>query len=252
MEENKYNLVNNASLKINQIREELAEKLLNSTIPKNELLQNLGLYLNSQSLRRILFINELYSKIINTHGVIIEFGVRWGQNIALFNSLRDTYEPYNWRRKVIGFDTFEGFPSVDDKDGKSASIKLGGHGVTSNYAEQLERILYLHELQNSLPDLRKFELIKGDAPIMLEKYLKEHPETIIAFAYFDMDLYEPTKACLQLIKNHITKGTVIGFDELNVQEFPGETLALKETFGLQNIRITRSAISANQSYFILD
>ena len=56
-------------------------------------------------------------------------------------------------------------------------------------------------------------------------------------AYFDFDIYEPTKECLKLIKDHITKGTIIGIDELNTSDFPGETVALKEVLGpelLQN------------------
>ncbi len=55
----------------------------------------------------------------------MEFGVKWGQNLALFQSFRGMYEPYNHNRKIIGFDTFEGFPSVDKKDGGSKIIKAG-------------------------------------------------------------------------------------------------------------------------------
>lgn len=34
----------------------------------------------------------------------MEFGVRWGQNLALFESFRGIYEPYNYNRKIVGFD----------------------------------------------------------------------------------------------------------------------------------------------------
>ena len=84
---------------------------------------------------------------------------------------------------------------------------------------------------------------------MLEKYLNDHPETIISFAYFDFDVYEPTKKCLELIKPHLTKGSIIGFDELNDPDFPGETVALKESLGLNNVSIKRSQYSGIQSYF---
>jgi hypothetical protein len=36
--------------------------------------------------------------------------------MALFTTLRNIYEPYNMSRKIIGFDTFEGFPSVSPQD----------------------------------------------------------------------------------------------------------------------------------------
>ncbi len=69
-------------------RERFFELFKNSPIPPNEILQNLGLYINRQLLSKILFMHELYLKIINIHGIIIEFGTRWGQNLALFESFR--------------------------------------------------------------------------------------------------------------------------------------------------------------------
>jgi len=39
-------------------------------------------------------------------------------------------EPFNHNRKIIGFDTFEGFPSVHKKDGSAAVATPGAYGVT--------------------------------------------------------------------------------------------------------------------------
>jgi len=191
----------------------------------------------------------LYKKIIDIHGVVIEFGVRWGQNLALLQNFRGIYEPFNYNRKILGFDTFEGFPSVSDKD---KNFKKGDYGVTKEYEKYLQKILNYHESECPILHIKKFEIIKGNAIKKLKDYLKNNPETIIAFAYFDFDLYEPTKKCLELIKGHLTKGSIIGFDELNVKEFPGETIALKEVFGLGKYKIKRSPISSLQSYIIFE
>src|SRR4051812_31941014 len=86
---------------INQ-REHFLQLFKNSPIPDEEIQLNLGLYINRQNLSRIFFMNDLYSKIINTTGVIMEFGCRWGQNLALFQSFRGMYEPYNYNKKIIG------------------------------------------------------------------------------------------------------------------------------------------------------
>ncbi len=220
-------------------------------IPESEMLGNLGLFINRQSLSRIFFMNELYQKILDVHGVVIEFGVRWGQNLSLFESFRGMYEPFNHNRKIIGFDTFEGFPSIHEKDGDSDLLFKGSHSVSKEYESYLEDILTYHEQQSPISHLKKYELIKGDAIVEFEKYLTDHPETIIAFAYFDFDIYEPTQKCLALMKNHITKGTVIGFDELNLNEFPGETLALKEVLGLDTHKIKRSPNSSGVSYLVI-
>jgi hypothetical protein len=234
------------------LRERFHELYSSCPIPPNELLTQLGLFLNRQSLSRIMFMHELYSQIVPIHGVVMEFGVRWGQNLALFSSFRGMYEPYNYNRKIVGFDTFAGFPSVAPQDGRDEIASVGAYGVTRNYDEYLHAVLAYHEKESPLSHITKHELVKGDATVTLEKYLTDHPETIIALAYFDFDLYEPTKKCLQLIKDHLTRGSVIGFDELNWPAFPGETLALKEVFGLARYSLRRSPLNPSPSYLVID
>jgi len=70
-------------------------------------------------------MNDLYRKSMDMHGVIMEFGVRWGQDLALFECFRGMYEPFNHNWKILGFDTFSGFPSVHEKDGSDDIIQVG-------------------------------------------------------------------------------------------------------------------------------
>ncbi len=231
--------------------ENFAQLFKNSPIPENEMLNHLGLYIKRQNMSRMIFFYELYKKIVDVHGVAIMFGVRWGQDLALLEAFRGMMEPFNHNRKIIGFDTFEGFPSVSSKDSMGLN-KKGDLGVTRNYEEYLEKVLRFHEDSSPLSHIKKFELIKGDASKTFKKYLDEHTETIIAFAYFDFDIYEPTKACMELCRGRFTKGSVIGFDELNHPEWPGETLAVKETLGLDNIRIKRFPFMPTGSYTVIE
>ena len=231
-------------------RSEFFKLFKNSTIPKDEILDNLGLFIHRQSLSHILFMNEIYKKIINTHGVVMEFGVRWGQNLSLFESFRGMYEPFNYNRKIIGFDTFAGFPSISSKDGKLHNIKKGAYSLTKKYKNYLEKVLDYHENESPISHIKKYELVEGDAIITLKKYLKQNPQTIIALAWFDFDIYKPTKKCLELIQPHLIKGSVVGFDQLNYEVFKGETIALKETLDVSNLKLQRSPNSGHSSYFI--
>ena len=86
----------------------------------------------------------------------------------------------------------------------------------------------------------------------LPKYLSEHPETIIALAYFDFDIYKPTRKCLELIKDRLVKGSILAFDELNDHDSPGETQALMEVFGLNNVRLKRLPYTSRASYFVYE
>ncbi|QMN55290.1 crotonobetainyl-CoA--carnitine CoA-transferase [Citrobacter freundii] len=228
----------------------LAKQLRASRIPNNELLNNIGLYITRQTLSRINFMQDLYKKIVPVHGVIMEFGVRWGQNMALFSTLRGIHEPFNYNRKIIGFDTFEGFPSVTSEDGSNANI--GDYGVVDNWITDLDEVLNFHNQNAPIPRKKKYELVTGDATVSLPNYLDTHPETIIALAYFDFDLYKPTRDCLEAILPHLTKGSVIAFDELNMPEFPGETIALREVLGLSRYAIRRDPINPLTSYVVIE
>jgi hypothetical protein len=129
---------------------------------------------------------------------------------------------------------------------------VGHLTVPVNYKEYLSKTLQLHENDNPLSHIKKFELCEGDATKTLPKYLHENPETIIALAYFDFDVYEPTKICLEAIKPRLVKGSVIGFDELNDPDSPGETLAVMEVFGLNNIKLKRFPYTSRTSYFVVE
>lgn len=217
----------------------LKEALNNTSIPQSEILENLHLFIPPQQLRRILFFYELYQQLLTVPGVIMQFGVRWGRELALFESLRTTFEPFNHSRKIIGFDTFEGYSGVDAMDGEHQVMEEGNLATTPNYEDELQSILAAREQLSPIPHVQKFQLIKGNAEETLASYLADNPHTIISFAHLDMNLYRPTKTCLELLKDHMPKGSIIVIDEVNLDIMPGETIALKEVFGLNNLRLKR-------------
>jgi hypothetical protein len=227
---------------------EFTALLKDAPLPDDELLPNLGLFLTSKAFARLLFFYEIYRKILHHHGVIMEFGVRWGQTLSILSALRGSLEPYNRHRKIVGFDTFAGFKGLSEKDGARCQSKDGSFSVAPDYESYLGKILSLQEQLNPMAHLKRYELIKGDALETVPRYLKDHPETIVSLAIFDFDIYKPTKAALQAIKPHLCKGSVLVFDELCDDIFPGETVALNEVFGLNNVRIQRLPMTARVSY----
>jgi hypothetical protein len=246
---NKINVIANSTKNEKNRRGKLVKLLKDTPIPDAELHQNMGLYINRQNLSRIFFMNMLYEKIIYRHGIIMEFGVRWGQNLALFSNFRGMYEPYNYNRKIIGFDTFKGFPGTGTKDGNKVS--KSDYSVTEDYEQYLAEILSYHQSESPISHINKYELIKGDASKTIHKYLKENPQTIIALAYFDFDIYAPTKECLEAVLPCCGKGTILAFDELNCKDFPGETLAFKEVLDINKYEIKRHPLNPLCSYIEL-
>jgi Macrocin-O-methyltransferase (TylF) len=191
--------------------------------------------LKRQSISRVIYYNHLYQQIIDKTGVICEFGVQWGATLAQLINLRGMYEPFNHSRKIFGFDTFEGFPTVDKSDGGFS--EAGDYAVSEGYEAVLEKLLSLHESFSPIPHLKKFELIKGDATVTIDGWLERNPHAIVAMAIFDMDVYRPTKDVLQKILPRLAKGSLLVFDELNCPHFPGETKAVDEVLGINNLSL---------------
>jgi hypothetical protein len=247
-----FKIVNRSSNDELEVRNRLLDLYKRSPIPEEEQPFHLGLFLNRQTMARILWMHELYGKIINVPGVIMEFGVRWGQNLALFESFRGIYEPYNYTRKVIGFDTFTGFAGVRSEDGNAPIVSEGAYSVTPGYEDYLSQLLDCHEKESPVAHIKKYALVKGDAAQTIEQYLDANPETIVALAYFNMDIYQPTLKVLEALKKVVTKGSVIGFDELNCPHFPGETRALKEALGLDKYRLVRYPHNPYPAYLVIE
>jgi hypothetical protein len=196
-----------------------------------------SVFLKRQVISRILYQDYLYQKILSVPGVILEFGVHWGATIATLLNLRGIYEPYNHSRSIYGFDTFNGFPEVSGEDGGFS--KQGDYATSEGYEKELERVLSIHESFSPIAHVQKFELIKGDVQETLPDFLERNPHAVVSMAIFDMDIYAPTKHALESIMPRLTKGSLLVFDELNCRHFPGETQAVDEVIGLNNLRLSR-------------
>jgi hypothetical protein len=252
MSDETYKLQSRSSARQLEARETLSRLFRENPLPEDQLLINLGLFMRSSALARIFFLNEIYEKIVDIPGCVMEFGTWWGQSLVLFENFRAIHEPYNFNRRIIGFDTFSGYTGVGNKDIPSETIKPGGYATIEDYESYLAELIDYHESENVMSHIKKHRLVRGDASETVPKFLSDNPETVVALAFFDMALYEPTKICLEALKPHLIKGSVLAFDELNAPEYPGETLAVMETIGLGTHQIRRSRFTPDRCYMIIE
>ena len=209
-------------------------------------------YVPRQSLTRFLAKYEIFKKILNIEGAIIEGGVRFGGGLMTFAQLSAIFEPVNYTRKIIGFDTFSGFPNLtkEDKGSVSKSARKGGLAIDS--FKDLEKSVSLYDSNRFLGEIPKVQLIKGDVTYTIPKYLKDNPQTVVSLLYLDFDIYKPTKIAIENFLPRMPKGSIIAFDELNSKDWVGETKAVLETIGIRNLRIERFSFNTYMSYAILD
>jgi hypothetical protein len=209
-------------------------------------------FASRQAIAKFLARYEIFKKILHVNGSIVECGVLHGAGLLTFAKLSSLFEPANHVRKIIGFDTFEGFPSIHDKDtvgGTSSHLKRGG--LTGSSLDDVQRAVDLFDANRPLAHIPKVELIQGDLSTTAPEYLRANPHLVVSLLYLDVDLYEPTRVALETFVPRMPRGAVIVFDELNAKMFPGETIAVDETLGLKNLRIERFPFDSYISYCTL-
>ena len=214
-------------------------------------LRNFSKYVRRQDLARFLVFYELFKKQIKSKGSIVECGVHQGGGIMTWAKLSSTLEPYNYHRKIIGFDTFSGIPKLN---------KLDRNKNKKSNATFKEKIDILNDIKNSIKDYdlnrfiknkAKIELIKGDARKTIPKYIKSNKHLLISFLYFDFVIYQPTKVALKYFLPRMAKGSIIAFNELNNEDWPGETTALLEKLNLRKYKIDCFSFEPNISFIVL-
>lgn len=210
-------------------------------------------YVRRHELARFLVQYELFKKTQHIKGSIVECGVFQGSGIMAYAKISEMLEPYNFKRKVYGFDTFEGFPSIDDKD-------LTGNGAVSEVGYLKPNFDTYSELQECIEDLNstrllnhqdKVILIKGDATKTIPEFLENNKHVLVSLLYLDFDIYEPTKIALKEFLPRMPKGAIIAFDELHDEKFPGETVALLEELNLNNYPLESFPFEPHISYITL-
>lgn len=243
----------NFNTKKNYDFEKELEKYYNKSVGTTyEKLANFTKYVPRQKLTYFISKYEIFKKILNVQGSIVECGVLFGGGLMTFAQLSAIFEPVNHTRKIIGFDTFTGFPSLSKSDKGSTSNFAHKGGLASKAFEDLKKCIEVYDANRFLNHIPKVELIKGDVVRTVPKYLKKNPHTVVSLLYLDMDIYKPTKVAIENFLPRMPKGAIIAFDEINAKEWVGETKAVLETVGIKNLKIERFHFDTHISYAVIE
>lgn len=130
---------------------------------------------------------------ISPTGELFEFGVFKGESINFF---AEHLISMNDRRTVYGFDSFKGFSE-------------NWSGLEKSYP------VSHFDTEGDLPAVASnINLIDGYIEETLPHFLESTKINKIAFIHIDTDTYSPAKAVLENIKNYLSSGSIILFDEL--------------------------------------
>lgn len=208
-------------------------------------------YIRRQDLTRLLARYEIFKRVINVKGSIVECGVYRGGGLMSWANFSAVLEPNNLMRRVYGFDSFTGFPTVSAQDATSARRTQQGELRAECY-DELTELIRAYDQNRFLGHVPKIELIRGDAAQSIPNFVETHPHVLISLLFLDFDLYEPTKTALECFLPRMPKGAIIAFDELDNPAWPGETLALLHAQKIHTLRLERLDFDPYIGFAVID
>lgn len=202
-----------------------------------------GFYLSCETSRIGKMLNqlEIFKKIVELPGDVLEFGVYKGTSIVRLLTFRNLLES-EFSRKIFGFDVYGKFPNQleleTDKEFVSKFENAGGYGISKDELE-------LHLINKGFSN---FELIKGDIFETIPEFIANNPSLKISLLHIDVDVYEPTKIILESFWNKIVRGGILMLDDYGTVD--GETKAVDEFFENKNIMIQKPKYNHIPSFII--
>jgi hypothetical protein len=213
-------------------------------------LENFTKYVRRQHLKRFLAMYELFKLALPVKGSVVECGVFHGFGVMAWAKLSAMLEPENLTRRIYGFDTFAGFPTFAPEDANPvAAPEIGG--LYADSYEELHELIAEYDRDRFLGHIDKVHLVKGDVNETAPQFLKQHPHLVVSLLFLDLDLYEPTKAAILHFLPRMPRGAVLAFDELDNPMWPGETLGLLDSLGINNLSLRRFEWDPYIAYAVL-
>lgn len=215
-------------------------------------MENFPKYVRRQNMTRFLALYEIFKKVETVKGSIVECGVNHGFGLMSWAKFSAIMEPVNLTRRIYGFDTFEGFPGVSEKDRSAASMHVKEGDLKADVYDELTELTEIYDSTRFLGHVGKVNLVRGDAVKTIPQFVEENPHLLVSLLYMDFDLYEPTKVALEHLLPRMPKGAVLAFDELDNPLWPGETLAMLEAHAKRPLKIERVPFDPYIGFAVLD
>ncbi len=214
-------------------------------------LHNFPKYVRRQDMTKLLARYEIFKRVLHTKGSIVECGVFRGAGVMSWGLFSEILEPVDLTRRIYGFDTFAGFPNVSEKDDNSVRKPSEGD-LKADVYDELQSIIKTFDSGRFLGHIDKVKLIKGDASKTIPAFIKQNQHLVVSLLFLDFDLYEPTKIAIENFFPRMPKGSIIAFDEIDNPIWPGETMALLDTLGINRLKIERLDFDPYIGFAVID
>jgi hypothetical protein len=195
-------------------------------------------YARRKTITRFVTLYELFKLALGVKGSVVECGVFRGFSLMTWSHLSAVLEPANLTRRIYGFDSFEGFPSVTEHDHNVRQTATPGELRSDSY-DELARLIDLYDQDRFLGHIDKVHLIKGNVVETIPQFVQGNPHLVVSLLFLDVDLYEPTRIAIEQFWPRMPRGSVIALDQMDNPVWPGEARAVLDTIGVHNLELRR-------------
>jgi len=197
---------------------------------------------NISRISKLIYQYEIYKKIKNVPGDILEFGVFKGISFIRFLTFRSILEN-SFSRRIYGFDTFKNFPSEKSKTDKKLIKKWEDEAGESISKIELDENLQLKKFEN-------YELIEGDIKRTLLKFLERQRNLKISLLHLDLEVYGATKYVINKLINKMSPNGIILFDDYPTVK--GASKAVDELLlNNKNLKIKKLSYYQQPSFIVI-
>ena len=235
-----------------QYRKDMETYFAESSGSNVEKLQNFAKYVPRQSITTFMSKFELFKQVLDVQGSIVECGVLAGGGLMTFAQLSSILEPVNFKRQIIGFDTFTGNTELSKEDSTATSVFAKAGEIAADSYDDLRRCIQLYDSNRFIGHIPKVVLGKGDVKDTIPQYIEDKPHTVVSLLYLDVDIFEPTKIAIEQFIPRMPQGSIIAFNDLDTELWPGPTVAVAKTVGLNHLRFKRFTYAPRLSYAVIE
>jgi hypothetical protein len=197
---------------------------------------------------KLLARTQLFEKVKDVPGDIVECGVFKGTGLFTFLKLKRYFCP-NTYKKVIGFDFFnsqELTSTLKNQDQSAMKTLFDGRKFEhdSEFKQKLDSTIRSSGFQD-----HEYELISGDISKTVVEYVENRPGAKISLLYLDLDLEVPTYNTLMSLWDRVSSGGIVVFDEYAYHNW-SESKGVDRFFADHDIKINSLNFFAPSAYVV--
>lgn len=195
-------------------------------------------------LGKILAHYELYKKIVDIPGDVLELGVFKMNSLIRWATFRNLIEN-QYSRNIYGFDIFGSFPIPTDSSKSDKDFIKKHDKLPDRFSfEEAKEIIDFKNFKN-------VELIKGDIFETIKDFISPKVGNLrIALLHLDLDLESPTAFALEQLWEYIVSGGIIIIDDYASVGSASNAVDKFITDNNLNVSIKKGPYLSNPSYII--